>query len=140
MTPPQAHDSFDDTSSAGAPFSRVFVVPGSHGPVGTGMHGMGVNTPSAAAVAAATVGFESEVQAPNGQTVTTGAWSVTFPAGEPARHWCTGSTTRDAGATPKLHIAVAPATTWGGILDSTFSERGASLGLALHPSELVLDE
>lgn len=74
-------------SSAGAPLSTAFGVPGTQGPAGTGTHGMGVSTPRAAAVAAATAGLASEVQAPNGQTLTIGAWSMMFPAGAPARHW-----------------------------------------------------
>jgi hypothetical protein len=40
--------------------------PGTHGAGMTGTQGMGVSTPSAAAVAAATMGFARELHIPNG--------------------------------------------------------------------------
>ena len=40
--------------------------PGTHGAEVAGMHGMGVNTPIAAAVAAATAGFAGDMHMPNG--------------------------------------------------------------------------
>ncbi len=40
--------------------------PGIQGAAVAGMQGMGVNTPSAAAVAAATIGFAGEMHMPNG--------------------------------------------------------------------------
>lgn len=46
--------------------------PGAQGVVVTGIHGIGVNTPKAAAVAAATIGFDGELQTPNGIIFTIG--------------------------------------------------------------------
>jgi hypothetical protein len=40
--------------------------PGAHGALVTGMHGIGVNAPIAAAVAAATIGLANELHIPNG--------------------------------------------------------------------------
>jgi hypothetical protein len=72
---------------------------------------MGVNTPSAAAVAAATVGFARDVHAPKGATFTMGAQSVIAAAGAGAMTPLIGSTVRMDGARPKLHIVLAPAVT-----------------------------
>jgi hypothetical protein len=47
--------------------------PGAHGAGVTGMQGIGVNTPRAAVVAAATVGFAMEEQVPKGEMFTMGA-------------------------------------------------------------------
>jgi hypothetical protein len=47
--------------------------PGAHGAGVTGMQGMGVRTPMAAAVAAATVGLAMDVHIANGGILTTGA-------------------------------------------------------------------
>ena len=46
--------------SAGMPPIITVGEPGFQGPAGTGMHGIGVRTPSAAAVAAATCGFDND--------------------------------------------------------------------------------
>jgi hypothetical protein len=69
---------------------------------------MGVSTPSAAAVAAATVGLAGEEHMPNGGILTTGAESMMVAAGVPVRVRFTGSTTSVDGAAPKLHIMLAP--------------------------------
>ena len=51
--------------STGTPPRTTFADPGAQTPTGTGMHGMGVCTPSAAAVAAMTAGFVGELHIPN---------------------------------------------------------------------------
>jgi len=83
--------------------------PGVQGADVTGTQGMGVNTPSAAAVAAATVGLEGEEHMPNGGMLTMGALSMIVAAGVPpaSTAFC-GNTTRLLGATPKLHCIAAP--------------------------------
>ncbi len=59
MTPAHMQISVAMASSAGIdPISTVGAPPGIHGAVVAGTHGMGVKTPSAAAVAAITAGFE----------------------------------------------------------------------------------
>lgn len=57
--------------------------PGAHGAGVTGTQGMGVNTPKAAAVAAATVGLEGELHIPKGGMLTIGLPSMMVAAGGP---------------------------------------------------------
>src|SRR5262245_43295132 len=85
--------------------------PGAHGPAGTGVHGIGVSTPSAAAVAAATAGLPMLVHMPKGITLRKGTLSAMFAAGAPASTRFTGKTTSEPGASPIVHIVVAPALT-----------------------------
>jgi hypothetical protein len=54
-----------------------------HGAGVTGTHGIGVNTPSAAAVADATTGFAIDRHSPNGMMLTNGLLSMMFPTGGP---------------------------------------------------------
>ncbi len=59
-------------SNAGMfPISTVGA-PGTQGEAVTGIHGIGVNTPDAAAVADATVGFDGVMHMPNGMMFTIG--------------------------------------------------------------------
>jgi len=88
--------------------TKAVADPGTHGAGITGMHGMGVNTPSAAAVAAATVGFAGEVHMPNGRIFTIGLLSIMFASGTPVIVRLCGKTIRVLGAKPKLHWSVAP--------------------------------
>lgn len=60
MTPPQMQFKVDVLFSAGALHSRTVGAPGSQGAGVAGMHGIGVNTPAAAAVAIATIGFAGD--------------------------------------------------------------------------------
>lgn len=109
MTPPQLHMHFDTLSSAGMLAISTVAAPGTHGELVAGMQGMGVRTPIAAAVAAATVGFAGELHTPNGRIFTIGTWSMMFAAGGPSHSTLfIGSTTRLDGAAPKLHIIIAP--------------------------------
>jgi len=100
--------------SAGMPPIRQVGEPGVQGAV-TGIQGMGVRTPSAAAVAAATVGLAIDMHMPNGGMFTIGAQSMIVAAGVPAMVLLTGRTLRAEGATPKEHIIMAPAVTSCGI-------------------------
>jgi hypothetical protein len=77
----------------------------------TGMQGIGVRTPSAAAVAAATVGFAREMHMPKGGMFTIGAQSMIVAAGVPAIVLLIGRTFNVEGARPKGHIIMAPAVT-----------------------------
>ena len=68
-----------------------------------------MSTPSAAAVAEATTGFEGLLHIPNGMMLTIGLWSMMFAAGtNEVSILLTGSTTSELGATPKLHCSKAP--------------------------------
>lgn len=109
ITPPQAHISCDLESKAGT-WPKVAVgQPGAHGARVIGMQGMGVKTPIAAAVAAATVGLAGEVHIPNGVMLAIAWKSMMVAAG------CllvltrlVGSTISAAGASPKVHCNEAP--------------------------------
>ena len=55
--PPQIQFSLDELFNAGILAIFTVALPGDQGAGVTGMQGIGVNTPKAAAVAAATIGF-----------------------------------------------------------------------------------
>jgi hypothetical protein len=102
------HISFEVLLSAGMlPISAVGA-PTIHGAAVAGTQGIGVKTPSAAAVAAATVGFAIEEHMPKGRIFTNGLLSMMFAAGVAVMVRFTGNTTNVLGATPKLHWRVAP--------------------------------
>jgi hypothetical protein len=93
--------------------------PGVHGEVVAGMHGIGVKTPSAAAVAAATVGFAILMHMPNGAMFTIGAKSMIVAAGIfPALTPVTGKTVNVEGAAPNVQARLAVETTWTGMASS----------------------
>ena len=111
MTPPHVHMHVDELFSAGMLPISTIGDPGVHGDVVTGMHGWGVSTPRAADVAAATCGFDGVVHMPNGGMFTFGLKSMMLAAGADASTLLAGATTRELGATPKLQVIIAPATT-----------------------------
>jgi hypothetical protein len=71
-TPAQVHMHVDVLSSIGCPPSITVGAPGTQGADVAGMHGIGVNTPIAAAVAEATAGFAGDMHMPNGVMFTIG--------------------------------------------------------------------
>jgi hypothetical protein len=104
----------EELLSAGMPPIIVVAEPGVQGLVVTGMQGMGVRTPRAAAVADATVGLAMDMHAPKVGMFVMGTKSMMLAAGAPQLVRFTGRTMRDEGATPKEHIMTAPAvTSWG---------------------------
>lgn len=97
--------------SAGIPAINTVGAPTFQGVV-TGIHGCGVNTPDAADVAAATVGFANDKHIPNGMIFFIGTKSMILAAGcEPDNTRFSGVTIKVEGATPNVHIKVAPLTT-----------------------------
>ena len=64
--PAYAHISLQSLVRQGLPSTRTFGFVGIHVPAGIGIHGWGVSTPSAAAVAAATAGLANDVHIPKG--------------------------------------------------------------------------
>src|SRR5882724_3461879 len=96
---------------AGMPPIMQVAEPGIHGAVVAGMQGMGVNTPSAAAVAEATTGLAMDMHMPKVGMFVIGMWSMMLAAGVVAMVLLVGSTTRADGATPNEHIIIAPAVT-----------------------------
>jgi hypothetical protein len=86
--------------------------PGVHGVGVAGTHGIGVNTPRAALVAAATVGFARELHIPKGATFIMGTWSMMVAMGRLTPFtFFAGRIDRAPGATPKVHEHNAPFTT-----------------------------
>jgi hypothetical protein len=81
--------------------------PGAHGAVVTGMQGMGVNTPIAADVADATIGFASELHIPNGMIFAIGILSMMLAIGVVVLTMFLGRTVRELGVVPKLHLSIA---------------------------------
>jgi hypothetical protein len=112
MTPPQLQIALLLLFNAGLLPIITVGEPGTHGAAIAGMHGIGVRIPSAAAVAAATVGLLKVVHMPNGMMFTIGLLSMIVATGisvDITRF--SGNTMYDAGATPKLHWHIAPGTT-----------------------------
>ncbi len=115
ITPPHEHMHFDVLFKAGCPPIMQVGEPGTHGAV-TGTHGIGVNTPNAAAVAEATVGFAIDEHMPKVGMFVIGIQSAMVAAGAPTIVLLAGNTTRAEGATPKEHVIAAPAVTSCGIM------------------------
>ena len=109
MTPAQLHISLDELLSAGTLPTITVGAPGAHGASVMGIQGMGVSTPSAAAVAAATVGLAKLLHMPKGMTLSMGLLSRIWAAGKPPDITKeVGKTARLEGAAPKLHCNSAP--------------------------------
>jgi predicted DNA repair protein MutK len=101
--------------SAGIPPIITVAEPGVHGVV-TGMQGIGVSTPKAAAVADATIGLAMDMHMAKGGMLVIGTKSMILAAGgPPAFVRLIGRTFRTEGAMPKVHIIMAPAVTCCGI-------------------------
>lgn len=82
-----------------------------HGAGVTGTQGMGVRTPSAAAVAEATTGFAMDRHMPKGTMFTIGLLSRMLPAGGPwAITRLTGRMLSGDGVNPMLHLIIEPLT------------------------------
>src|SRR5579862_6436485 len=72
MTPPQMHINCEVLSRVGMLPRRTVGAPSTQGAGVLGMHGMGVSTPRAAAVAAATVGLAGDIHMPKGKMLVMG--------------------------------------------------------------------
>lgn len=81
--------------------------PGAHGAVVTGMQGMGVKTPKAAAVADATDGFAIELHIAKGMIFSIGTLSMMLAMGGVVMTFFFGRTVKERGAVPKLHLIIA---------------------------------
>ena len=104
------HMHFDDLVMMGAPptMTREEEI---HGAGVTGTHGMGVNTPRAAAVADATTGLAIDRHIPNGVMLSIGLLSMMLPTGGPCpKTRLIGSTFSGAGVRPMLHRSTLPPT------------------------------
>jgi hypothetical protein len=108
MTPPQLHVHFDELFRAGILAISTVGEPGIHGAAVTGTQGIGVSTPKAAAVAAATIGLAIELHIPKGKIFTIGLLSIILAMGIVVVVRFTGKTIKVPGAKPKEHCSVAP--------------------------------
>jgi hypothetical protein len=95
----------------------VTAEPGVHGEVVAGTHGAGVGVPIAAAVAAATVGFDWVVHMPKTAMFAIGAKLLIVASGMSPAVMPVGGTVSVEGARPKEHCRLAPEVTRGGIRD-----------------------
>ena len=115
MTPPQLHMQVHVLFKAGMlPILQV-AEPGFQGEAVTGTQGIGVKTPSAAAVAEATAGLAIDEHIPKVGMFFIGTKSIIFAAGAVALTLFSGVTRSAAGATPNVHVIAAPAVTWVGM-------------------------
>jgi hypothetical protein len=86
------------------PPSITVAAPAAQGDGVTGMQGIGVSTPNAAAVADATSGLAIEAHIPKGMMFTSGSFAEMFASGcSLVLTRVTGSTTRVLGANPNEH-------------------------------------
>lgn len=112
ITPAQLHIHLHVLFSAGFPPTNTVGDPGAHGAAITGIQGIGVKTPKAAAVAAATCGFAMDVHIPKGMMFVIGMLSMIHAAGILLHITLAfGRTLSTDGAIPKLHISCAPEVT-----------------------------
>ena len=111
ITPPQLQLHMEELFNAGWPPSITVGAPGDQGAAVTGMQGIGVNTPNAAAVAEATVGFEGDMHMPKGGMFTVGLLSMMLAAGAPTMVLLAGSTLSALGAAPKVQAIMQPEVT-----------------------------
>ena len=112
MTPAQLHIHLHVLFTAGLPPTNTVGDPGAQGAEITGVQGIGVNTPPAAAVAADTCGFAIDVHIPNGMMFVIGTLSMIHAAGILLHMTLAfGRTLSTDGAIPKLHISCAPEVT-----------------------------
>jgi hypothetical protein len=96
----------------GLPSISSLGLAGTHVPAGTMVHGWGVKTPSAAAVAEATAGFAIDEHIPKLCTFTLGCMSCMVAAGfPPILHRVCDVTVMSDGFEPKVHETFAPVTT-----------------------------
>jgi len=98
---------FELASRAGKFRTRTVGDPGVQGVV-TGMQGMGVSTPSAAAVAAITIGLAGDWHMPNVKIFDIGTQSIMFAAGGDCAITVGAVTISDDGAIPIEHFSNEP--------------------------------
>jgi hypothetical protein len=117
ITPAHMHAHVEVLVSAGTPLTFTVADPGVHGPGVTGMHGCGVKTPCAAAVAAMTCGLDGLMHKPKGGMFTVGTKSLIVHAIVVATT-VPGVAVRNAGGgglVPIEHLIWAPVETVKGI-------------------------
>lgn len=108
ITPPHVHINLQVTFTAGKLFTRTVGEPGAQGATVAGMHGA-LGDP--AAFAAITAGLAGAVHIANGMMLAIGAKSMMVATGllSPVTGGPFGTTMRELGAAPKVHVSIAPA-------------------------------
>jgi hypothetical protein len=114
------HVSIQLSLRAGLPPRRTVGEPGAHGATVLGIQGIGVNTPKAAAVAAATCGLDKLVHMAKGIIFIIGTLSIIVAAGVGLSTWQAGITIILDGAVPNEHLSMAPFTTSNPIFSSYY--------------------
>jgi hypothetical protein len=128
MVPPKLHMHVEAASSAGTLSINTPGTPGIQGLAVAGTHGAGVKTPRAAAVAAATAGFDGNLHNPNGKIFAMGLLSMMLAAGI-GHSGRFPATNKDDGTSPPVHINTAPIHTNCAIHTSPCLAKAASLVL-----------
>ena len=124
IVPDHMQEHFESDVNAFCPAISAPAAPGDQGAVTTGMHGIGVSTPIAAKVAAATCGFAWVLHIPKGAMLSMGMLSITVAAGTtPPLAMLVGNTVSVVGARPSLHLSLAPVTTSLGMQRGGYSSR-----------------
>jgi hypothetical protein len=119
IIPPHMHVHISPLQTTGPVGMMTIGFEGSQGATVAGMHGIGVNTPRAAAVADATVGLVIVEHIPNVMIFTIGIISAIETTGNPhAKTGFFGITEREDGAVPNEHLHNAPQTAIGIILQN----------------------
>ncbi len=113
MTPAKAQKHCAPATTTGMPPTSVCGAIGVHGPAITGTQGIGVSTPSAAAVAAATVGLASDWHMPNGGMFAPVTTSPMLATGRPSTVGRGATTFSVDGANPNVQVIMAPDTAHG---------------------------
>jgi hypothetical protein len=109
ITPPHMHWHVEVFVKTGIPPTSTVGFPGAQGAVVAGIHGCGVNTPKAAAVAAITCGLAGLTHTPKVGMFADGLKSMIVAAGcEQDITRGVGSATSVDGDDPSAHIMVAP--------------------------------
>jgi hypothetical protein len=92
-----------ESFSAGMFLTSTVGEPGTHGATVFGIHGIGVKTPIAAAVADATVGLANDIHVPKGSMFIIGLLSIMLATGVVDMVILSGNTVSTLGAAPKVH-------------------------------------
>jgi hypothetical protein len=104
ITPPQLQIAMESLFKIGIFFIITVGLSGNHGDTVSGMHGIGVSTPSAAAVAAITIGFAILIHIPKGIMLSIGMWSIIVAPGRFINSVIlVGNTMNGPGAAPNEH-------------------------------------
>jgi len=117
ITPAHMQVSMAVWSMIGLLLTNTVGTGGTQGAVSAGTHGIGVSTPSAAAVAAITTGLVGDMHMPNGGTLAIGLFWSNVAAGlfSYMTGWPSGITTSTEGAAPKLQSNWADIATGNGM-------------------------